>query len=309
MKKASGQRTVRKALQKGVEDGVFPGAVLLVSIGGKAVFHEAAGYASLKPRKVKMTRRTFFDLASLTKPVATTSSAMKLVEESAIRLSDRVDRWIPDFKGRGKSAVTIRHLLNHSSGLRAWEPIYKRLIPACRKNRRFISKGKAREAILDRVIQNRLVYTPGTKSIYSDLGFILLGEIIERATGRRLDSFCAKEIFKPLKMNHTFFISGFVSGKKAPKGSFAATERSSWRKKIIRAEVHDDHAFCMGGYAGHAGLFGNARDLDRFAQAMLKGWMGRRTLFSKNTVRRFTRRQKTPKSSWALGWDTPSAGS
>ncbi|HEY4485088.1 MAG TPA: serine hydrolase domain-containing protein, partial [Nitrospiria bacterium] len=184
---------LQAALQSAVKRGVFAGAVLLVSRRGTVLFHEAAGYASLAPRKVRMTRSTVFDLASLTKPVATTTSVMRLVDRGVLSIDEPVRRRVPEFAGEGKEAVTIRNLLNHSSGLRAWEPFYKEGggSPA------------ARRRILARVFSNPLVYPTGTKSIYSDLGFILLGEIVERAGGMPLDRFSRVEIFSSLKMTRT----------------------------------------------------------------------------------------------------------
>jgi CubicO group peptidase (beta-lactamase class C family) len=295
-------RTILSALNQAVKDGVFPGAVLLVSHRDKICFHEAAGFAAVNPRKIRMTRATLFDLASLTKPVATTTAVMILVDRSEIKLGDPVNRWIPEFSGRGKDGVTIRHLLNHSSGLRAWEPLYKEVIAARRRRPGFIGSPDAKRLVLDRVHRNRLVYSPGAKSLYSDLGFILLGELIENVIGQPLDRFCRKEIFRPLEMRRTFYI------KTGPKhrGRFASTERSEWRKKIVTAQVHDDNAYVMGGVSGHAGLFGTAMDLNRFAKMMLGSLRGQDTLVSPKIIEAFVSPQTTPGSSWALGWDTPS---
>ncbi|MBI3811186.1 MAG: beta-lactamase family protein [Nitrospirae bacterium] len=295
-------RAILNALNQAVKDGVFPGAVLLVSRRGEVCFHEAAGFAALKPRTIKMTRATIFDLASLTKPVATTTAVMILVDRSAIKLDDPVSRWIPEFSGGGKDRITIRHLLNHSSGLRAWEPLYKKVTAMGRRRPGFIGSPAAKEFVLDRIHRSRLVYSPGSKSIYSDLGFILLGELIERVVGFPLDRFCRTEIFRPLKMKQTFYIR---TGLKR-RGRFASTEQSDWRKKIVTGQVHDDNAYVMGGVAGHAGLFGTAMDLNRFAQIMLGSLRGRETLISPKIVEAFVTRQTTPGSSWALGWDTPS---
>jgi len=249
-----------------------------------------------------MTPATIFDLASLTKPVATTTAAMRLVDRSALRLEDEVGRYIPEFSGGEKDRVTIRHLLNHSSGLRAWQPLYKEVIGSAqiRSGRLRAADGKKR--VLDRILRNRLVYTPGSKSIYSDLGFILLGEIIERVSGISLDRFCRNEIFGPLRMRKTFFPS--VGPDRA--GPYASTERIDWRGRIVVGEVHDNNAYVMGGVSGHAGLFSTAADLDRFGRAMLEARRGESPLFSRKTVETFISRQDTPGSSWALGWDTPS---
>jgi len=295
-------RAVLNALNGAVNAGVFPGAVLLVSRRNKIRFHEAVGFAALEPRKIRMTQATLFDLASLTKPVATASAVMNLVDRSAIRLDDPVIRWIPEFSGGGKGRVTIRQLLNHSSGLRAWEPFYKEVIEKGRGRTGFVGSAAAKRLVLNRIHRQRLVYPPGTKSLYSDPGFMLLGELVERVVGLPLDRYCGKEIFGPLGMKQTFFVR---TGTR-PRGRFAATERCGWRKKIVTGEVHDDNAFVMGGVAGHAGLFGPAVDLNRYARMILKSFHGRDAFFTREVVETFVSRQPTHGSSWALGWDTPS---
>jgi CubicO group peptidase (beta-lactamase class C family) len=295
-------RAILSALNQAVKDGIFPGAVLLVSYRGEVRFHEAAGFAALKPRMIRMTRATIFDLASLTKPVATTTAVMKLVDRSTMKLDDPVSRWVPEFSGGGKDRVTVRHLLNHSSGLRAWEPLYKKVIARGRRQPGFIGSPAAKRLVLDRICHSRLVYSPAAKSLYSDLGFILLGELVERVAGFSLDRFCRNEFLRPLGMKQTFYIR---TGLKR-RGRFAATERSDWRKKIVTGQVHDDNAYVMGGVAGHAGLFGTAMNLNRFAQMMLRSLRGNDALVPRKIVETFVTRQTTPGSSWALGWDTPS---
>ncbi len=295
-------RSILNALNQAVKDGVFPGAVLLVSRHGEVCFHEAVGFAALKPRTIRMTRATIFDLASLTKPVATTTAVMTLVDRSAIKLDDPVSRWIPEFSGGEKDRVTIRRLLNHSSGLRAWEPLYKKVIAAGRRRPGFVGSPAAKQLVLDQIHRNRLVYSPGSKSIYSDLGFILLGELVEHVVDIPLDRFCREEIFRLMEMRRTFYIK---TGTKR-RGRFASTERSIWRKKIVTGQVHDDNAYVMGGVSGHAGLFGTAMDMNRFAQMMLGSLRGHDTLISPKIVETFVTCRTTPGSSWALGWDTPS---
>ena len=304
-------RAILIALNQAVKDGVFPGAVLLVSCRGEVCFHEAVGFAALKPRKIRMTRSTIFDLASLTKPVATTAAVMWLMDRSVLTWEDPVSRWIPEFSGGEKDRVTVRHLLNHASGLRAWEPFYKEAITRGRGRSGlvpdvvggvFVGSPAAKRFVLDRIHRSRLLYRPGTKSLYSDLGFILLGEMIERVGGLSLERFCRNEIFRPLGMKKTFYIK---TGAKR-RGRFAATERSDWRGEIVTGQVHDDNAYVMGGVAGHAGLFGTAMDLSRFAQMILRSLHGRDPFVSRKIIETFVTRQTTSGSSWALGWDTPS---
>lgn len=295
-------RAIVSALNQAVADGVFPGAVLLVSCRGEVRFHEAVGFAALRPRKIRMTRATIFDLASLTKPVATTAAVMRLMDRSALALEDAVSRFIPEFSDGEKDRVTVRQLLNHSSGLRAWEPFYKEVVAEGRRRPGFVGSPAAKRLVLDRIHRSRLVYRPGTKSLYSDLGFILLGELVERVGGLSLDRFCRNEIFRPLGMKQTFYIKTGAERR----GRFAAAERSDWRKKIVTGQAHDDNAYVMGGVAGHAGLFGTATDLNRFARIILESLHGRDTFIPRKIVETFVTRQTTPGSSWALGWDTPS---
>jgi len=297
--------SILKALNNAVDEGVFPGAVLLAAWRGEVRVHIAVGFAALKPRKIPMTRFTIFDLASLTKPIATTTAVMRLVDRGALDLDDPVNRWIPEFSGGEKDRVRVRDLLNHCSGLRAWEPLYKEVIKTAKKRNAYVGSPNAKQQVLNRIHHSRLVYPPGAKSIYSDLGFILLGEIIERVSGQGLDRFCREQVFRPLGLKRTFFIR---TGKPHP-GRFAATERSEWRRGIVVGQVHDDNAYVMGGIAGHAGLFGTAADLNRVSQSLLEALRGRNPFVSQKIVESFVTRQITPGSSWALGWDTPSGSS
>lgn len=283
-----------------VEEGVFPGAVLLVARRGKILFHEAFGYASLQPKKVSLSRSTRFDLASLSKALATTTALMWLVDRGEISISDPLHKWFPDFEQGLKKKIRLFHLLSHSSGLRAWRPYYRKYF----KNGRMIRSNQVRNEIYDRLHKEGLSYRPGSRSLYSDLGFILAGEIIEKVSGRRLDDFCEKEIFGPLKLRTlTFRGSDRTSG---PKPLFAATESCPWRGRVLRGEVHDGNAYALGGVAGHAGLFGTAEDVYRLTQVILDAAKGDSKYLSPGLVKRFVRRAKIPGSSWGLGWDTPS---
>lgn len=270
------------AITSGVEEGVFPGAVLLATKGRKRIF-EAAGWACLLPRRIRMTKETIFDLSSLTKPVATTYAIMCLNRDGRLDLRDRLKKFfkVPD----DKAAITIQHLLSHSSGLPAWRPYYRKY------------QG---DDIVERILRERLIYSPGLRSIYSDLGFILLGRIIEEASGRSLDRFCEEAVFTPLGMHDTSF--------HPLKQRCAATELCPWRKRIIIGEVHDENAWAMGRPAGHAGLFSTAPDLLRFSKEIMRCYSGKDGLIPKKIVCQFLKRQPIPGSTWALGWDTPTPG-
>ncbi|HTN43279.1 MAG TPA: serine hydrolase domain-containing protein [Nitrospiria bacterium] len=296
---------ILKALNNAVDEGVFPGAVLLAAWRGEVRVHEAVGFAALKPRKISMTRFTIFDLASLTKPIATTTAVMRLVDRGALDIDDPVRRWIPEFSGGEKDRIRVRDLLNHCSGLRAWEPLYKEVIKTAKRRNGYVGSPDAKQQVLNRIHHGRLVYPPGAMSLYSDLGFVLLGEIIERVSGLGLDRFCRDQVFRPLGLKRSFFIR---TGK-PHAGRFAATERSDWRRGIVVGQVHDDNAYAMGGIAGHAGLFATAADLNRFSQTILDALRGRNPFVSQKIVESFVTRQTTPGSSWGLGWDTPSGSS
>jgi uncharacterized protein YbbC (DUF1343 family)/CubicO group peptidase (beta-lactamase class C family) len=236
-----------------------------------------------------VTADTLYDLASLTKVVATTTMAMILVDEGRLDLDRPVREFLPGFQGPGKEAVTVRHLLTHSSGLEALAPFFREI--------------RGKEAYVERIQAMDLVYPTGSRSVYSDPGIILLGAILEQVAGQPLEVFVEERVFKPLGMREIRF--------RPPPGlrpRIAPTEEDPWRGRLVHGEVHDENAFAMGGVASHAGLFGTAGDLARFAQMLLNGGVldGRR-IVSRETVELFTRRAGIPDSTRALGWDTKSA--
>ncbi len=269
--------------------GAFPGGVLAVGYREKLVHLHPFGNFTHDADAGRVAGDTLYDLASLTKVVATTTMAMILVDEGRLDLDRPVQELLPGFQGPGKEAVTMRHLLSHSSGLDAVAPLYKQL--------------RGQQAFVERIEKMDLVYPTGSRSTYSDLGVILLGEILERTAGQPLEAFVRERILAPLGMRETLF--------KPPAELWpriAPTERDPWRGRLVHGEVHDENAFAMGGVAPHAGLFGTAGDLARFAQMMLNGGVldGRR-IVSRETVELFTRKAGIPSSDRALGWDTKSA--
>jgi CubicO group peptidase (beta-lactamase class C family) len=230
---------------------------------------------------------TIWDLASLTKVVVTTTLAMMLVDEGKLDLEARVSGFLPGFTGGGKERVTLRQLLTHSGGLLWWAPLYKDV------------QGGA--AYLERILATDLAYEPGTKAVYSDLGLILLGDVIERLGGAPLGELARLRVLDPLGMKDTLYLP-----PAALLPRIAPTENDPWRGRVLRGEVHDENAFALGGIAPHAGLFGTAPDLARFAAMLLdegRGPGGR--LVSRATVELFTARAGVPLASRALGWDTP----
>jgi CubicO group peptidase (beta-lactamase class C family) len=291
-------------LDSAIAAGAAPGGVVAVSYRG-ARFLYGTGRLGLDD-PARPDGWTVYDFASLTKVVATTTLAMIAVSEGRLDLDAPVQRYLPGFRGPGKERVTIRHLLTHSSGLRADRPLWRET-PNADSARRLVNL-------------TPLDTAPGVRMVYSDLGAIVLGEVVERVLGGRLDRLAERRIFRPLGMRSTRF---------RPPASWlpriAPTEYDTvWRKRIVRGEVHDEKSAWLGGVAGHAGLFGSAPDLLTFGEwilSVLREPVGATPARNGTppsvqpsvrpaVLREFIRRQSlVPGSSRALGWDTPSAGS
>jgi uncharacterized protein YbbC (DUF1343 family)/CubicO group peptidase (beta-lactamase class C family) len=284
----SGSAALDDAVERAVREDRFPGAVLLVGREGRVVHLKAYGNRALVPRTEAMTADTVFDCASLTKVVATTSAVMKLFEEGRIRLNDPVTAYLPGFQG-GTSPITVRNLMTHFSGLRPdldLEPEWS-----------------GYETGIRLALQDKPRTGPGARFVYSDINFILLGEIVRKVSGMPLDRFVRARIFDPLGMRETTFLPG-----PALLPRIAPTEAVKGRAPL-RGVVHDPTARAMGGVAGHAGLFSTATDLARFAFMMLnKGELEGARVFSPLTVDKFTEPQSPPDQSIlrGLGWDIDS---
>jgi CubicO group peptidase (beta-lactamase class C family) len=269
--------------------GAFPGGVLAVGYHGSLIHLHPFGRLTYEADAPRVTVDTLYDLASLTKVVATTTLAMILVDEGRLDLDRPVQELLPGFRGPGKEAVTVRHLLTHSSGLPATAPLYQEI------------QGWA--AYRERIETMDLTYPPGSRSVYSDLGIILLGEILEQIAGRPFETLVRERVLDPLGMRNTLFRP---PAELRPR--IAPTETDPWRGRMVQGEVHDENAFAMGGVAPHAGLFSTASDLARFAQMMLNGGtLDGQRIVSRETIDLFTRRAGIPDSDRALGWDTKSA--
>ena len=306
---------VDRAIDKAIEASEIPGAVVLARMvhEGEVLEHcSVRGLAVVRPERVPMTRETLFDLASLTKPLATTTSILWLVHDGAVDLDSPVAKYLPEFGDREKERVTVRHLLTHSSGLKPWRAFHELLLEKERKTgERWLATQAARELVLERVLRSGLVHEPGAAAVYGDLDFIALGALVEAVTQRRLDDVVRERITVPLGLSDTFFVPlGEGAGMPdALRQRTAATENCPWRERILWGEVHDPNAWAMGGVAGHAGLFATADDLMRFAGIVLDVWHGRSDALPRELLRAFATRQRMPeKSDWALGWDTPTAG-
>ncbi|HXA64598.1 MAG TPA: exo-beta-N-acetylmuramidase NamZ domain-containing protein [Bryobacteraceae bacterium] len=284
-----GAAAVDEQINQAVQEGLIPGAVLLIGHDGQVVYRKAYGERSLIPTREPMTVDTIFDAASLTKVVATTSSVMKLVEQGKIRLDDPVTKYLPEFQ-EGHSSITIRNLMTHFSGLRPDVD----LKPAW----------SGYETGIHRALIDKPAGPPGVRFVYSDINFILMGEIVRRLSGQMLSDFARANIFEPLGMkDSTFQPPASLRPRIAPTEIDPTTGRPLW------GVVHDDTSRYMGGVAGHAGLFTTADDLAKFAQMLLdRGQANGARLFSPLTVEKFT----TPESPAdqpilrGLGWDIDS---
>jgi CubicO group peptidase (beta-lactamase class C family) len=302
---------VGREIEAAVRAGAFPGAVIHVARADRVLYHAAFGSRSLEPEVSPMQLDTIFDLSSLTKCLATTVAVMLLVTEGKVRLEDRVTRFFPNFGVHGKTHVTFRHLLAHCSGLPAWRPYHQDIVRVEREGRlNFIASRGAKEFVYEQIHRERPDFEPGTKSVYSDLGFMLLGEVVELTSRLPLDRFCHERIFRPLGLRSTAFVdlSQLRAHRLTPVTNvIAPTEHCPWRKRVLCGEVHDDNAYAMGGVAGHAGLFASASDVDALAARLLTVYRGEGDFLPREVVREFWSKDPTVAgSTWALGWDMPS---
>lgn len=275
-----------KIVTEGAKNNAFAGAVAFVEQNNSVLLHKAVGFSNLFQTRERMTPETLFDLASITKVVATATSIMILVERKRLDLDTKVVDLFPNFSKGRKKNVRIKHLLCHTSGLPPWADLYTR--PNANK-----------ASILKEICEaTPLQSTPGARATYSDLGYILLGEIVNKVSEQPLDRFARREIYKPLGMDKT----GFVPAPDTH--DVAAAEFSNWRFRLIRGEVHDENAAAMGGVSGHAGLFSTASDLAIFCRMMLnKGSSSGKRVLSKETVQLMTRNHtRSVKSYFGLGW-------
>jgi serine-type D-Ala-D-Ala carboxypeptidase len=274
---------IDEAVNAAIARGDCPGAVVLVVHKDEVVFRKAYGHRALQPTKVEMTVDAIFDMASLTKPVATATSVFVLVEQGKLKLSEKVATYWPEFAANGKDGVTLEHLMVHTSGLTADNALadYK--------------QGKA-EA-LKRVAGLKLEAESGTRFKYSDVGFITLGELVERVSGQPVNEFARKHVFEPLGMADT----GYLPPQKLQARTAPTAQREG---KWLVGDVHDPRAAAMGGVAGHAGLFSTADDLAKYARMLLRGGEldGRRVLKAE-TVKEMTTPVKVPTGLRSRGWD------
>jgi uncharacterized protein YbbC (DUF1343 family)/CubicO group peptidase (beta-lactamase class C family) len=277
--------SVDAVIEQAVHDGNIPGAVLLVGHNGRVIYRKAYGNRALEPRREPMTLDTIFDLASLTKVIATTTAVMQLVEQGKVRLNDPVAKYLPEFAQNGKDDVTVRQLLIHYSGM---SPDLDLKTP-----------WEGKETAYRMAFSQSPDDPPGSRFSYSDINFIVLGALVERISGESLDEYCERHIFLPLKMTHTRFLP-----PAAWRAKIAPTQYDE-NEHMLRGVVHDPTARRMGGVAGHAGLFSTADDLAKFAQALLNGGGG---ILSPLTVEKMTQPEQPPSAPVlrGFGWDIDS---
>ena len=285
-------------LTEAIAAGAFPAAAVEVGRRDRVLWRSAFGRLTHQPEAAAATTDTIFDLASLTKVIATSTLVMRAVDDGLLQLDDPVNQWISDWRGADREDVRIRDLLAHSSGLTAYLPFF----------RDYTGRAEFQHAIATLPLE----YQPRTKSIYSDLGFMLLAFILDDARSRQTDA-GAVGAFDPAAGFVAQFhrVGSLVTDQpllfnppRGLRGRIAPTEHDPWRGRTLVGEVHDENAWALGGAAGHAGLFGTAAAVGSFARAVMHTLNGSALLARPKTLRLFAQRTDVPGSSRALGWDT-----
>jgi CubicO group peptidase (beta-lactamase class C family) len=272
-----------------IADSAFPGAQVAILKDGMLVYNRSFGRQTYDATSREIDAGTMFDLASLTKVIATTTALMRLYDLKRLGLDDPVGTYLPSFASGEKSVVTIRHLLLHRGGFPPFRQLWKLAADSSHA--------------VDSVFATPLVARPGDTTIYSDLGMITLGKVVEQISGMRLNEFVSREFFEPLRMRNTMFNPDSSLAER-----IAPTEVDTvWRKRLVQGTVHDENSAFLGGVAGHAGLFSTASDLAVFMQMLLnRGVYGGRRFVSEGTIYEFIGRKGPDQERW-LGWDMRSA--
>jgi CubicO group peptidase (beta-lactamase class C family) len=272
-------------VRRGIRQGIYPGAVVVIGRRDSVLYARGYGHFTWSPTSpVPSPDSTLWDIASITKVMGTTSAAMRLVDRNLLRLDAPVSRYLPRFAGGNRNRVTVRMLLDHTSGLRAYVPFFKQT--------------KNRDAAISLLYSEQLVRAPGERPVYSDLNAILLGLVLEAVSGMPLDRLVAIEVFQPLELHGTAYHLGPAARRKA-------VPTALWRGQPIQGQVNDPNAAVLGGAAGHAGIFSTGMDLARFAQVWLRNGTGPHGQWvSPATVRHFLT-PGTNSGPRLLGWDTP----
>ncbi|MCX6158361.1 MAG: serine hydrolase domain-containing protein [Ignavibacteriota bacterium] len=288
---------VDNLILNGISNKYFPGAALIIGNKTDIMYEKYFGGFTYDDNDQGVTENSIYDLASVTKVIATTSAVMKLYESGLLDLDTKVSYYFPEFAVNGKENITVRNLLLHNSGLKAWVPFYQ----TC--------KNKA--DVVNTIFTIGLEYETGSKFLYSDLNFITLGLIVEKISGLSLAEYCRKEVFYPLKMDNTFF----TPDQKVLNNVVPTEFDANWRKRQLKGEVHDESAALLDGISGNAGLFSNARDLYTLMRVLQNNGkynnpysrgIKQESLFKEETVNLFLSKYITGgyASTRAMGWDT-----
>ncbi len=290
-----------KIFVRAFKNSIFPGAAVGVGVGKgvKEKYSAVFGRLSFFPEYENLNLDVFYDLASLTKPLATVLAVICLIKEKKIALYHTLDDLLEEDIDNKKRKITLFHLLNHCSGLPAHRYYHQKLL-------KFPEKQRLPE-LISFICAEPLIYETGKLSVYSDLGFMLIGRIVEIKSGKKLDEYINEKIYVPLGLENDIF---FNKVDKPREVIYAPAAYCPWRKKIICGAVHDDNCFALGGVAGHAGLFGNIKGVLNLLCFLFACWQEEAGLasFNNDDLREFFKKQDIVKnSSWALGFDTPSA--
>jgi CubicO group peptidase (beta-lactamase class C family) len=288
---------IDEIISGGIMSGSFPGAQVLIGNERDILYNKSYGNFTYDENSPVVTDYTMYDLASVTKVLATTSAIMKLYDQRKFNLSDKVSYYIPEFGSNGKEDITILNLLIHNSGLTAFVPFYK-----------YYSNS---EEVMDAIYNAELEYPTGSQSVYSDLNAVILGKLVEKISGKDLNQYCIDNIFLPLDMQNTMFVPD-----DSRKDKIAPTEEDTyWRGRLLQGEVHDETTSMLNGVSGNAGLFSNARDIYKLMSVLLNDGryynpytrsLKEERMFDEFTVELFTKKYTDVlyENSRALGWDT-----
>ncbi|NOX32938.1 MAG: beta-lactamase family protein [Deltaproteobacteria bacterium] len=287
---------ISKEMEQAIRKGVFPGAVLLCAVNQEIILHESYGVADIFEKR-QMRKDSIFDLASLTKPLATTMAISKLVESQKIFLDQKIGSILKEFKKTDKADITIDMLLRHTSGLPAFRKYFKKII----KNKN--PRQYLRRLLVCEALENKI----NEKQVYSDLGFMIISWIIEKITCQRLDRFVSRKIYSPLEIDNLFFIDLKQKDETLDRycRKIVATQQCPWRKKLLQGEVDDDNAWAVGGIEGHAGLFGDAVSIYRVCREILNALKEKPTkVLAPDVVKALVKKEKC--YDMVAGFDTPS---
>jgi len=288
---------ISRAMENAILQGIFPGAVLLCAKNQEIVIHESYGMADIFAKK-KMKKNSIFDLASLTKPLATTLALSRLIDNNQIFLDQKIGSILKEFKTPDKTAITIDMLLRHTSGFPAHREFYKKINNTNGNPRQYL-----RHLLVQEVLENKI----DECQVYSDLGFMVLSWIIEKIACQRLDLFVSREIYSPLEIDDLFFIEIDSKNEKLNKyrQRIVATQKCPWRKKLLKGEVDDDNAWAVGGIEGHAGLFGDAGSIYKLCCEILNALVKKPTkVLPPDVINALV--QKKSREDMVAGFDTPS---